>query len=329
MRSLVVFFLMPLSAVATIICDTQDTKPISVISSRLLEYGDVIVEAASGIALVDGSYYIVSDDSREIAELTAGGSIRLYPLVSRDALAQKKRMIPKADFEAATLLPGKRILVLGSGWDRFKNTGAIFDTRTKTARTIDLSNFYAYLLSQESVVGPSQYGVEPRLNIEGVSFFGGNKIAFFHRANYNKNSHDSMVVFSYPAWLREIIKDEWKLEPLEVKVFDFGYTLSEDVLFPVTLHDAFFRDGSFYIPLSTETDFLDSDGEVIWTGLAKVSLDGKCEAFHFTDPQMPKIEGLTFDEVNQQFVAGHDVDSAGEPSLLSIFQISQQVPSRT
>lgn len=323
------------------ICDCGTAQATQLFNSRPLKDAKHFVKAASGVVSLGDSTYVVQDSSRYLAEVKGNGDIAFHAIAPlSDILKYEAPDLPylhfrkdhKADFESLTILPDGRILVLGSGYDvqklsegkaSFKSNGALFDPITKTYEALDLKPFYSTLVTDSAVVGDEHNSVKPRLNIEGVAIFD-NKIAFFHRSNYNKNSHDAVIVYALDAWLSEIRKSAFSLARLFVQVLDFGYIEQNGSKFPVTLNDALYADGYFYVPLAVETDTivdgLDFDGEVIWKGLAKFKLagDAGCEIVHFDDPALPKIEGIGVDSQNpHRFVVVHDADDEDAPSWLS------------
>lgn len=332
-----------------IFCNTENAKAIKVLSSRKIQDKTSYVKAASGLAYLDGNLYIIQDSSRYLAQVDSdlSGKIQFHPLADMKTISEledpKKsykdfRKDRKADYEAITSLPDGRLLIFGSGYDaqnigtkkqHYKNTGVLFNPKTKSYETLNLEVFYKSLLARSNFVGGEKDGVAPRLNIEAATVFEGNKLAIFHRSNYNKNSHDAMIVFPLEAWLKEVHKPNWELKETRLLTLNFGMARSKDKKFPINLNDVTFQDGSFIFPLASEADTIvngkDVDGEVIWTGLAKITLGPKensCSTFRFSDPKMPKIEGLTPNPKHpKQFFAVHDVDSEELPSLLSVFEI--------
>ncbi len=331
-----------------VVCSPEKAENISLLYSKELKNEKTFVKAASGLVLKDDSFYIIQDSSRYLAQVPQdlSGPIFMHPLASKKIIKQyedpKKsyfwfRKERKADFEAATLLPDGRILILGSGYDaqkigkknHYKNAGVLFKTTDKSFEPLSLEVFYQHLLKRSDVVGSLHEGSEPRLNIEGVTMVKDNEIAFFHRSNYNKNSHDTLIIYPLDSWLREIAKKEWTLQESKLVRIDFGFAEKNGKKYPITLNDATYVDGSFYVPLSSESDKVingkDYDGEVIWAGLAHFKIDSAnptCRIFRFTDTKMAKIEGIIADLKNPgQFFLVHDVDSEDAASQFSAVKI--------
>lgn len=329
-------------------CDPNQARKISLEYSKDLEFNKSFVKAASGLVLKNNRFYIIQDSSRYLAEISQdlNGPIVMHALASKEVISKNEdpkkpylgfRKDRKADFEAATLLPDGRILILGSGYDaqkigspksHYKNIGVLFNTDNKNFETLSLETFYKHLLNRSDVVGGTKDGIAPRLNIEGVTVIEGKEIAFFHRSNYNKNFHDSMIIYNLNAWLQESKKSEWTLKEKSIRRLDFGFVEHEGQKFPITLNDASYSEGYLYIPLACETDTIvdgkDIDGEVVWTGLAKISLDKnkECKLFQFTDKKMAKIEGITPDlDSKNRFFAVHDVDSEDHASQISAVKL--------
>lgn len=328
---------------ATPMSHPEMAKEINLIRSTEMKFGSQFVKAASGVVYVDDSLYVVQDSSRYLAKFSPALDqdiefIRLAPIERINQLEdptkpyEEFRKDRKADFEAIAALPDGRLLILGSGYDsrhigttkaHYRNVGVLVDPKTKQYTELNLDHFYQHLTSRTDFIGPERDSIKPRLNIEGVSIFD-RKIAFFHRSNFAKNNHDAMIAFELAPWLEEAAQHKtWQLKETALVRFDFGSIELNGTRFPITLNDAAYVDGHFILPVACETDTIvngkDVDGEVIWTGIARVTAtDNSYTMFKFSDKQMPKIEGITPDPKHPgQFYVVHDVDSEVTPSLLS------------
>lgn len=335
----------------TLACISSEAKILSLKSSQDLRDKTNFVKAASGLILKDKFFYIIQDTSRFLAKVPVDlkGLIEMHPLTDIKTIAEledpKKpylefRKERKADFEAMTLLPDGRILILGSGYDaqkigtgkaHYKNIGVLYNLSSHATETLNLEKFYQNLLQNTDIVGSAKDGLNPRLNIEGLSIVG-DEIVFLHRSNYNKNSHDSLVFYPLALWLAETSKKEWTLAATKIVCLDFGFAKSkEGQEFPINGNDLIFTNGHFYIPIASESDTVvdgkDIDGEVIFTGLAKIKLDDSqkisaCQVYRFSDPKMAKIEGLAPNPQKvESFFAVHDIDSEEVPSQISSFSL--------
>ena len=142
--------------------------------------GTLPVAAASGLVAAGPYLYIIGDDETHLTVLRANGSqcvarVPLFP----DELPQdaEERKLRKPDLEAVALLPGNRILALGSGSLPSRCRGAIVPlldpgwgpsltdpnaaTVTAPAQIVELSPLYEALGAQL-----------PELNIEGAAVIG-------------------------------------------------------------------------------------------------------------------------------------------------------------
>jgi len=114
--------------------------------------------SASGIEYFNNQLYVIGDDASQILVLDSNfqltDSIRLF--------SASERRVPKSikpDLEAITLLPDKKLFVIGSGsLSPHRNKGWIIDPVLKKADSIRLDSFYARLTAA---------GL-PEINIEGI-----------------------------------------------------------------------------------------------------------------------------------------------------------------
>jgi len=328
-------------------CNTLNPKPLDLLYTHNLNDQHHYVKAASGLVAIQDKIYVIQDSSRYLAEVDSLFSkpIDFHPLASLDLINTLEdphksyedfRRARKSDYEGTTLLPNGKILVLGSGYDaqnidkhlpNYKNIGIVFDPKTNNYETLNLEPFYDHLLKRKDIVGTSHDGHKPRLNIEGVTIIDHERIAFFHRANFNKNSHDSITIYPLAQWFAEVAKPKWELPELEVMTVHMGYALHKGEKYPITLNDGVYKNGDFYIPVASEADGIvdgkEVDGEVFWTGIVKLNLKSKsCETYHFNDQNLPKMEGLTINPHHpDQFYAVHDVDDEYQVSLFSALEI--------
>ena len=330
-------------------CNPDNAHTIISESIEPLQNGTSYIKAASGVVANNGSLYIVQDSSRFLAQLTLQTKkISFHPLAAESVISKlenpresysKFRKERKADFEAITLLPDGTMLILGSGYDahqigsknHYKNVGVIFDPKTQIFQSLDLAPFYRHLLERSDVVGKEKDGISPRLNIEGAVVFE-DKVAFFHRSNYNKNFHDAVIIYNLQAWLTAVEKSQWQLQELSLQQLNFGFVQKDGKKFPITLNDATYKQGFFVIPLACEIDKIvdgkDIDGEVVWTGIAKIKVDNpqSCEMYHLINKNLPKVEGLypVSDGASKwKFFAVHDIDDENQASLLSMIDLTK------
>lgn len=333
-----------------IVCKPSEALRIPLGESQPIQSASTFVKAASGVVFADGALYIVQDSSRYLAKADPAGKqpVEFFALAPQEVIAELEdpsqpyefyRKERKADFESITGLKDGRLLILGSGYDaqkihtgkaHYKNIAVIFDPKTKRFEQKSLSRFYHHLLNRSDFVGQVHQGIAPRLNIEGVAVVG-NEIAFFHRANYNKNQHDAVIFYNLEEWMNHVNKNEpWSLEESGLVTFDFGSVDAKGQSFPITLNDAILWKGDLIIPVASETDSIvdgrDIDGEVIWMGLARVNLATKsCQMYRLDESKTAKIEGIAFvPGTGAEFLTVHDVDSEEHASHMSRLFLSDK-----
>ncbi len=135
--------------------------------------------SASAIEYVNGSYFIMGDDSKDLVilnnELEPTASISLY------TFAEKRMLKPgKHDLEAMALLPDKQLLLLGSGsLPTYRHGGWLINTVTKHTDSIRLDTIYKRLHMAGLKV----------VNIEGACSIPG-RVLLANRGNYGwRNNH--------------------------------------------------------------------------------------------------------------------------------------------
>lgn len=121
------------------------------------------VSAASGLVVLGDRLYVIADDETFLSAYALDGTPRSRtPLLSgvlpTEHAARKRH---KPDLEALALLPGDRLLALGSGSTEARMRGAVVDPRAATLRAIDLRPLYEQLRNELS-----------DLNVEGAAVRG-------------------------------------------------------------------------------------------------------------------------------------------------------------
>lgn len=122
--------------------------------------------SASGIEYFNNQVYIIGDDANYMLVLDSN-------LMARDSIilfATAEKRLPKSikpDLESMVLLPGNKLLLLGSGSNApYRNIAWISDPLTKKSDSVRLDTFYSRLLADNL----------PELNIEGLCRIPGNII---------------------------------------------------------------------------------------------------------------------------------------------------------
>jgi len=114
--------------------------------------------SASGIEYFKNHLYVIGDDASQILVLDSN----FHPVDSIRLFSATERRVAKSikpDLEAITLLPDKKLFVIGSGsLSPHRNKGWIIDPVSKKADSIRLDSFYARLTAA---------GL-PEINIEGI-----------------------------------------------------------------------------------------------------------------------------------------------------------------
>jgi hypothetical protein len=130
----------------------------------LHKVADLDVSAASGLVALGDELYVVADDELFLAAFdTAGAARRRVALFDGELPEEHKaRKRHKPDLEALTLLPGGRLLALGSGSTPSRMRSVCVDpARPKARLHSDWSALYAELMRSL-----------PELNIEGAAVQG-------------------------------------------------------------------------------------------------------------------------------------------------------------
>ena len=276
------------------------------------QLGVLPVAAASGLVASGPYLYVVCDDHTHLTVLGAEGyqalaALSLFPDLGELPAEPKARKRLKPDLEAVALLPGERILVVGSGSRPNRRRGAIvplFDPgRTHgPAQIVDLGPLYETLQAQL-----------PELNIEGAAALG-DRLRLLQRGN-GAAGQNAVIDLDLAAALRAM---------------DAGLPLGADLILairPITL-------GSLAgVPLSFTDASPLPDGRLVFTAAAENTmdpyLDGPCAGsavgllsadavVTWLEPldTLHKIEGvharLTGDRIDLLLVADAD-----DPAILS------------
>jgi len=165
-----------LFSIAFISCRNNETVLESV--KELPDY-----PSASAIEFTDNKIFIAGDDANNILILDTN----LAPIDSIPLYSFKERRIPKdvkADLEAITQLPEKKLLLTGSGSLKpFRNIAWIIDPITKQKDSIHLDTFYNRL---------SFFNIA-EINIEGIAAIPGG-IVLSNRGN--KTNRKNQLIFT-------------------------------------------------------------------------------------------------------------------------------------
>lgn len=273
--------------------------------------------AASGLVAVQGQIYVVADDQLTLAVYDDGGAplgrVPLFPgALPVEAAARKAA---KPDLEALVLLPGGRLLALGSGSQACRARAALLTLPTDgkglpgAPRVMDLAQLYAAL-----------GGVFAELNIEGaavVQIEGVAVLRMLQRGNGHAGDNalidldlDDLlaVVDLETAWPATLIRAVQRVQLGRLDGVALGFTdaspLTEGrLLFVATAEGGgdTYHDGPC---VGSGVGVLDAAGEIAW--LAPLDLD----------PAL-KIEGVHATRMNDGDVALVLVADADDPARKS------------
>jgi hypothetical protein len=153
------------------------------------------VSAASGIAVCDGSLYVLADDELTLARYDLAGrragEIRLLPGALPDGARERKAHKP--DFEALVALPDGALLALGSGSTPSRRRGAWVNVSAgrPESRPIDLAPLYERLEREL-----------PELNIEGGAVLG--DTLFLASRGNGARRENALVRVDWPSCARAL-----------------------------------------------------------------------------------------------------------------------------
>lgn len=132
---------------------------------QLQQLGTLELAAASGVVVMDGLLHVIADDRLTLHRYTPTGAlVDRLPLTAVPADTMADDALPKKqkpDYEAVAVLPGQRLLVVGSGSKANRQAGFLWDAQARQGRSISLAPLYQSLSSEFS-----------ELNIEGATIYG-------------------------------------------------------------------------------------------------------------------------------------------------------------
>ena len=152
--------------------------------------------SASGIEYFNKQFYIIGDDANDLlildSNLVVKDSINLY------SFAEKR--IPKAikaDLEAITILPGNKLLLLGSGSSTpYRNTAWIIDPVSRQKENVRLDTFYQRLqangLKEINIEGMTSFPGSIILSNRGNKGYPKNHLVFVNERFWEKQSNSSI-----------------------------------------------------------------------------------------------------------------------------------------
>ena len=265
---------------------------------------DPFISAGSGIALVEDTFFVVSDDEVDLFALKKDFNSRgvVYNIIpERLPETYKERKKLKPDFEAIVSL-GSELLLLPSGSKPNRHRGALFCLRTCSPKIVSFKNVYAFLEKEL-----------PELNLEGAAVLGEN-IRLFQRGN-GKLRHNGFIDLNLESFLKDEVKD------YRLKLINLNFSSGA----PLTFNDAtIFQDEIIFLAASEKADSTYEDGEFGGAVIGKMTLGGEVlKTFPLNISSKP--EGICCDKEN--FFIVTDDDNRANPSRiyrgsLSSFQVN-------
>jgi hypothetical protein len=244
------------------------------------------ITAASGLVLVSGNFYCVSDDELgliRIPQLLQGGLQRIELFegsLPEDPKARKKL---KPDLEAMVhLTETNSILCIPSGSKANRTRGALLDSRLKV-REVRFEKIYRRLSEEVS-----------DLNIEGAISLG-SRLLLFQRGN-GKSGQNAIINLALEDFLSDQPHD------FEVTEVDLGEINGERLGFT----DACMDQGSiWFIAAAESSESTYEDGA--FTGAILGRLDSKLRVQERLELEVPyKPEGLVVDQARVFVVTDAD-----------------------
>lgn len=243
--------------------------------------------AASGVVVVDGLLYVIADDRVTLHRYMPSGALVDRISLSADAIGLQADQIVdatlpkklKPDFEAVAVLPGSRLLVLGSGSKANRQTGFLWDTLSRQGRPISLAPLYQSLLAEF-----------PELNIEGATVFK-DSLILAQRGN-GAESVNALLVLDLAQVLAELARGELSAATLQRSI---RCELGELAGVPLGLTDlAVAADGRLCFTAAAEASASTyEDGACLGSVFGWFDAQGRVAGRRRLQPDF-KIEGLTW-----------------------------------
>jgi hypothetical protein len=248
---------------------------------------DPFIAAASGLCLVDETFYIVADDDLSLLALPAGLDkkgklITLFEGALPDDLKERKKVKP--DIESIVYLPlQKSLLCLPSGSQPNRFQGALVTLLDREVQKITFKNVFLELVTHFT-----------ELNIEGAVILD-DKIRLFQRGNGSLHQN-AVIDMNLAAFLKDEVKD-------------FSYVLVDlgklgDVFLSFT--DATLHNNEcWFLAAAEATESTFFDGEFAGAILGTINSKGVVEkSLILTMPSKP--EGIAIQDNTFYFVTDDD-----------------------
>lgn len=254
---------------------------------------DPYIAAASGLALVENNFYVVSDD--ELTLIKMSSDFKMVEVISlfEGSLPEevKARKKIKPDLETITYIESARsLLTLPSGSKNNRTKGALIGLDGKV-EIKDFTKVYSYLTTQFS-----------ELNIEGAVILQ-NSIRLLQRGNGQSNEN-ALIDLNLDFFLSD------QIENLSIQKINLG-SLNDC---PLSFTDGFLYEGKLWflaVAEATESTYL--DGDFLGAILGCIEQDGTISKTINLDLQS-KPEGLVIH--NDEYYVVTDDDDRSVPSKL-------------
>lgn len=250
------------------------------------------ISAASGMAMIGKSLYVVADDELHLGvfdstTVAPGQRTRLMPGELPDSPRERKAMKP--DFEALVRLPAFEgygfgaLLALPSGSRPNRRTGVAWaigadDRLGGEPRQFDLTRFYAKL--EESI---------PGLNIEGA-VVSGKRLVLLHRGG-KMRPQSALAYLSLPQVQQAICADSQVAETpsVEVRFLDLGQIAGATL---ALTDGAALPDGRIvFSAVAEHTEDSYQDGPCVGAAIGILGPDSEVQLLEHLEP-VEKIEGI-------------------------------------
>jgi hypothetical protein len=269
------------------------------------------VRAASSVALVGDRLFVVQDDVHALAIVEpATATARPLPLDLPGVLVREKS--DKADFEACTLLPDGRLLVVGSGSRTTRRVAFAVDTRSPPFASTRLQADALYD-AIDAVIAP----LSGPTNIEGLSI-SNDATTVLHRGAGAGSGERCVIVRIPTEGVLRALYDGAAIDLASVKALpiDLG-SIDDD---PVTWTDGVdvYGVGIVFTGACERTSHVENDGICTGSVLGLLPRKGPLSWARILEPDgtpmRRKVEGLAIAGQRAWLVV--DADDPAAPSVL-------------
>jgi hypothetical protein len=248
---------------------------------ELVPVAELDVSAASGLAALPDAICVIADDETFLAVYGYDGLPRARVPLLPDRLPEEHhaRKRSKPDFEALAVLPGGRLLALGSGSTAERRRGVLITTEpTWAVRTLDLAPLYDALAREL-----------PELNVEGAAMLG-DRLVLLQRGN-GAARDNARIDLDLPTLLHAIDRGDSELGAAALRTIE-RVQLGEIAGVPLGFTDAAAHPTAGLLFTAAAEDTADTylDGRCAGSVVGVLS-GGTVRSAHVVEPAC-KLEGL-------------------------------------